>query len=317
MKSKASFQNTVKSKSRFQDFLKKCIRDKELILLVLIPVAWYAIFCYGPMYGVQIAFKDFRPSRGIWGSAWIGFEHFKIFFKSFYFKRIVLNTLIFNIYGLVFGFPLPIIFALLLNEIRFNPFKRVIQTVTYFPHFISTVIVVSMIVMLFSADTGVLNFTGLFNNGVNKPITNDPAYFRFLYIGSGIWQGFGFSSILYIAAISTIDPQLYEAATIDGATRFQKIVHITFPCIIPTIVIRLLLSLGSMFSMGAEKILLMYSPSTYVVADVISTYVYRVGLAGVDYSFGSAVGLFNTVINFILLVIFNTIARKAGETSLW
>ena len=298
-------------------FIKKCVRDRELILLVLIPVVWYLIFCYGPMYGLQIAFKNFRVSRGIWGSPWVGFEHFKRFFESFYFKRIVLNTLILNIYNLIFGFPIPIIFAILLNEIRLNRYKRLIQSVTYFPHFVSTVIVVSMIVMLFAADTGVLNFTGLFNNGVNKPITNDPAYFRFLYIGSGIWQNFGFSSVLYIAAISAIDPQLYEAATIDGATRIQKIIHITFPCILPTIVIRLLLLLGSMFSQGAEKILLMYTPSTYVVADVISTYVYRVGLAGMDYSFGSAVGLFNTVINFIVLIIFNTIARRLGDTSLW
>jgi putative aldouronate transport system permease protein len=285
--------------------------------MALLPVAWYIIFCYVPMYGIQLAFKEFRPSRGIWGSPWVGFEHFERFFSSIYFGRVVGNTLIINVYSLIFGFPVPIIFALLLNEIRFNPFKRIIQTVTYFPHFISTVIVVSMLTMLFAADTGVLNFTGIFNNGVNIPITNDPAFFRPLYIGSGIWQGFGFSSVLYIAAISAIDQQLYEAARVDGASRFQNIIHITLPCIMPAIIIRLLLQLGSMFSQGAEKIILMYTPSTYVVADVISTYVYRVGLTGANYSFGTAVDLFNTIINFITLIVFNTIARRMGETSLW
>ena len=308
---------TANKPKGFRLFFRKCVRDKELILLVLIPVAWYIIFCYAPMYGLQIAFKDFRPTRGISGSPWVGFEHFIRFFESFYFKRIVLNTFIINVYNLIFGFPIPIIFALLLNEVRSNRYKRLIQTVTYFPNFISTVIVVGMITMLFAADTGVLNFTGLFNNGVKSPITNDPAYFRFLYIGSGIWQSFGFSSVLYIAAITAIDPQLYEAATVDGASRIKQIIHITLPCIMPTIIIRLLLQLGQMFSQGAEKILLMYTPSTYVVADVISTYVYRAGLVGMEYSFGSAVGLFNTVLNFIFLVLFNTIARKAGETSLW
>ena len=285
--------------------------------MALLPVAWYIIFCYVPMYGIQLAFKEFRPSRGIWGSPWVGFEHFERFFSSIYFGRVVGNTLIINVYSLIFGFPVPIIFALLLNEIRFNPFKRIIQTITYFPHFISTVIVVSMLTMLFAADTGVLNFTGIFNNGVNIPITNDPAFFRPLYIGSGIWQGFGFSSVLYIAAISAIDQQLYEAARVDGASRFQNIIHITLPCIMPAIIIRLLLQLGSMFSQGAEKIILMYTPSTYVVADVISTYVYRVGLTGANYSFGTAVDLFNTIINFITLIVFNTIARRMGETSLW
>ena len=304
-------QNSIKL------FFKKCFRDRQLILMVLIPVTWYVIFCYIPMYGVQIAFKDFRPSKGIWGSPWVGFEHFKTYFNSMYFSRTVLNTLIINVYGLLFGFPLPILFAFALNEIRLRKYKRVIQTVTYFPNFISTVIVVSMITILFAADSGVLNFTALFNNGVRIPVIDDPRYFRLLYIGSGIWQSFGFSSVLYFAAIAGVDQELYEAATVDGASRFKKIIYITFPCIRPTITIRLLLSLGSMFSEGPEKLILMYSGNTYVVADVISTYVYRVGLSGGNYSFGSAVGLFNTVINFVTLYIFNAIIRKLGETSLW
>ena len=298
-------------------FLKRCVRDRQLILMVLIPIAWYVIFCYIPMYGVQIAFKDFRVSRGIIGSSWVGFKHFINFFNSYFFWRLITNTLVLNVYDLIFGFPVPIIFALMLNEIRLRKYKRVIQTVTYFPNFISVVIVVSMITMLFAADTGILNWTRFFNNGVAVSVTRNPDYFRRMFIGSGIWQGFGFGSVLYIAAISAIDPELYEAARIDGSTRLKNVFYITLPCILPTIIILLLFRLGGMFSMGAEKVLLMYSPNTYAVADVISTYVYRVGLTQMEYSYGSAVGLFNTVINFITLVVFNTIARRVGETSLW
>lgn len=299
-------------------FFKNCIRDKELILMVILPVLYYLIFCYGPMYGIQIAFRDFVPSKGITGSTWVGLKHFKQFFESFYFGRLIRNTLIFNIYSLIFGFPVPIIFALMLNEVRSRWYKKIIQSVTYFPYFISTVIVVSMITLLFAADTGVLNFTGLFT-GTKISVTNNPDYFRGLYIGSSIWHNFGFSAVLYMAAIAGIDMEKYEAATIDGASRLQKIFYITLPAIMPTIMIRMLLELGSMFSMGSEKLLLMQgsNSATLEVSDVISTYVYRVGLIGVEYSFGSAVGLFNTVLNFLVLVVFNWLARRFSETSLW
>jgi putative aldouronate transport system permease protein len=297
-------------------FWRLCCRDRQLILMVIIPVVWYIIFCYGPMYGIQIAFKNFRPARGIAGSDWVGFKHFIRFFESKYCWRVIRNTLVINIYQLVFGFPLPIIFAIMLNEVRSARLKKFVQSVTYFPHFISTVIVVSMLVQMFAADTGILNFTHLIY-GSNIAVTNDPRYFRLLYVGSGIWQNFGFGSVLYVAAISGIDTEMYEAASIDGASRWKCIWHITLPSILPTIMIQLLLRLGSMFSQGSEKILLMYSPSTYEVADVISTYVYREGLVGAEYSYGAAVGLFNTVVNFIMLFTFNQIARKAGETSLW
>ena len=304
------------NKSKALLFWKGCIRDRQLILLTLIPIAWYIIFMYVPMYGIQIAFKEFRPSRGITGSPWIGFDHFVDFIGSYFFFRLLRNTLLINVYSMIFGFPIPILFAIMLNELQSNKYRRIIQSVTYFPHFISTVVVVSLLTMLFAANTGVLNITHLIY-GQSRSITNDPRYFLALYIGSNIWQNFGFSSVLYIAAIAGIDPQLYEAAQIDGASRIGRIVHITMPGIMPTIMIRLLLQLGTLFSQGPEKILLMYSPSTYEVADVISTYVYRVGLAGMRYSFGTAVGLFNTVLNFSLLVVFNSIARKVGETSLW
>ncbi len=309
-------QYKLSTKSKALRFWKACIRDYQLILLTILPLIWYAVFMYAPMYGIQIAFKDFSPAKGITGSRWVGFEHFSEFIGSYYFFRLLRNTLFINVYSLIFGFPIPIIFAIMLNELKSNTYRRLIQSVTYFPHFISTVVVVSLLTMLFAADTGVLNFTHLLY-GKSKSITNDPAYFRTLYIGSNIWQNFGFSSVLYVAAIAGIDTQQYEAAQIDGASRIGRIVHITIPGILPTIMIRLLLQLGSLFSQGSEKILLMYSPSTYEVADVISTYVYRVGLAGMRYDFGTAVGLFDTVLNFVLLLVFNSIARKVGETSLW
>ncbi len=306
----------LSTRTKLRRFQKALVRDRQLIYLALIPIAWYIIFIYVPMYGIQIAFRDFRPSRGITGSPWVGLEHMKEFVTCFFFFRLLRNTFLINIYSLIFGFPIPIIFAIMLNEVGSNKYKRLIQSVTYFPHFISTVVVVSLLTLLFSANTGVLNFTHLIY-GKSMSITNNPRYFRTLYIGSGIWQSFGFSSVLYIAAIAGIDPQLYEAAQIDGASRIGRIAHITIPSILPTIVIRLLLQLGGLFSQGAEKILLMYSSSTYEVADVISTYVYRVGLAGMRYSFGTAVGLFNTILNFVVLLAFNALARKVGETSLW
>lgn len=308
------YAQTRSDKLRY--FLKLLVRDKQLIILIIIPILWYIIFCYVPMYGLQIAFKNFRPARGITGSEWVGLEHFIEFFNSYYFVRIVRNTFLINIYSLLIGFPIPIIFAVMLNELRSVKYKRIIQTVTYFPNFISTVIIVSMLTQMFDSSTGVLNFTRIFY-GENIPITNNPDFFRSLYIGSGIWQSFGFNSVIYVAAMAGIDMQLYEAARIDGASRWKCIWHITLPSIAPTITILLLLRLGALFTQGAEKILLMYSPSTYEVADIISTYVYRIGLAGAKYSFGTAVGLFNTVLNFAMLMIFNKLANKYGDTALW
>jgi putative aldouronate transport system permease protein len=284
---------------------------------MLLPVvAYYLVFHYEPMYGAQIAFKDFSPGKGIWNSPWVGFKYFKEWFNSVYFWRLMRNTLLINVYDVLFGFPAPIILALLLNEIKSRTFKRTAQTVTYLPHFISLVVVCGLIVDFLTND-------GLINNILNAlglesiPFMIKPEWFRTIYVTSGIWQGVGWGSIIYLAALSGVDPQLYEAATMDGAGRWKQTWHITLPCIMPTIVIMLILRLGQMLNVGAEKILLLYNPSTYETADVISTYVYRRGLLEMNYSYSTAVGLFNSIINFLLLVTFNKVSRRITETSLW
>lgn len=291
-------------------------RNKFIYLMVLPVVIYYLIFHYGPMYGVQIAFKNFSLTEGIWGSQWVGFDHFISFFKGFYFWRLLKNTVLINVYELLLAFPAPIILALLLNELRRMWFKRVVQTISYLPHFISVVVVVGMLVD-FTSQNGLINqFLAIF--GV-EPISflQKPEWFRTLYIGSGIWQSIGWGSIIYLAAMSNINSELYEAAKIDGANRFKQALHVTIPGIAPIIIILLILQIGSMMSVGFEKIILMYNPLTYDTADVISTYVYRKGILEANFSFSAAVGLFNAVINLTLLVLANRISAKVSETSLW
>jgi putative aldouronate transport system permease protein len=292
-------------------------RDRYLLLMALLPVVWYVVFCYVPMYGVLISFKDFSIGKGIMGSPWVGFKHFAQFFHSIYFIRLLRNTLLLSVLGLVVGFPVPIIFALMLNEFRDGPFKRVVQTISYLPHFVSLVVVVGMLVNFLSPSGGIVT-TVLARMGI-EPIAfmSTPAWFRPLYIGSDIWQNFGWDSIIYLAALSSVDPELYDAARVDGAGRWKQLLHVTLPSIAPTIVILLILSLGNLMSVGFEKIILMYNSSTYEVADVINTYVYRAGLLTARYSFGAAVGLFNSAINIVLLVIANSIARRVSAVSLW
>ena len=249
-------------------------------------------------------------------SPWVGFENFTDFFKGAYFSRLVVNTLAINLIDLVFGFPAPILLALLLNEIRWNPFKRLVQSISYMPHFISVVVLVGMLFDFFARD-------GLVNNIFKAFIANptaymqDPNWFRWLYVGSGIWQQVGWGSIIYMAALTNIDPSLYEAAMVDGAGRFRQLLHITLPGIMPTIMVLLILRLGSMMSVGYEKILLMYTPLTYETADVISTYVYRRGVLATDYSYSAAVGLFNSAINFALVIGANWLSKKYNNTGLW
>ena len=284
---------------------------------MLLPFAYYIIFYYLPMYGIVIAFKNFTISKGIIGSDWVGLKWFIDFFKSFYFGRLIVNTFLLNFYSILFGFPIPIIFALCLNEIRHELFKKTVQTVSYFPYFISVVIAVGMMVNFLSPNDGVVNII-LVKLGLNSvDFMSDPRWFRTLYVASGIWQYFGYTAIIYIAAISGIEQSMYEAATIDGATRLHKILHITIPSIMPTIVILLILNLGNMLNVGFEKVVLMYSPSTYSTADVISTYVYRRGVTNTEYSFASAVGVFNSFINFVLIIFFNKLAKKISDISLW
>ncbi len=292
-------------------------RDKYIIFLMIPVIIYYIVFHYTPMYGTIIAFKDFSMAKGIIGSDWAGFKYFKQFFSSIYFTRVLRNTLLLSVYSILWGFPVPIIFALCLNELKDGYFKRTIQTVSYLPHFISVVVVAGMITNFLSPTNGVVNLFIEHFNG--KPISflNEPGWFRTIYISSGIWQNFGWNSIIYLAAITGIDQSLYESAVIDGSTRFQQIIYITIPCILPTIMILLLLNLGSIMNIGFEKVLLLYSPLTYETADVISTFVYRRGVVQSEYSFGAAVGLFNSVVNFSMLIFFNKLSKTLTEVSLW
>jgi putative aldouronate transport system permease protein len=269
------------------------------------------------MYGIIIAFKKFSPMKGILDSAWVGFDHFQTFFNSVYFWRLLKNTLLLSIYSLFWGFPVPIIFALLLNEVREGIFKKSVQTISYLPHFISVVVVMGMIVNFTTVQGGVVNqMLGWIGIG---PINflSESGWFRTIYISSSVWQGFGWSSIIYLAAIAGIDPQLYEAAEMDGASRWRKMWHITLPCLLPTVAILFILAVGNLMDVGFEKIILLYNPTTYETADVISSFVYRQGILQANYSYSTAIGLFNNVINLILLVGVNRISRKLSETSLW
>ena len=298
-------------------FLKKQWYKSKYVYIMLIPVlAYFIIFCYVPMYGAIIAFKDFSPSKGVMGSTWVGFKHFTNFFHSYYFVRLLKNTLLINVYDVLFGFPSPIILALMLNEVRSKVYKRTVQTLSYLPHFIS-VVVAAGIILDFTSRTGVINKILLIFGIASIPFMTMPEWFRTIYVGSGIWQNLGWDSIIYLAALSSIDPQLYEAAKIDGAGRWKQLLYVTLPGIVPTITILLILRFGSMLSADFQKIILIYNPTIYDTADVISSYVYRQGILMNDYSYSTAVGLFNSLINFILLVIVNRVSKMANEVSLW
>jgi putative aldouronate transport system permease protein len=268
------------------------------------------------MYGIIIAFKKYNIVKGITGSPWVGFKHFKKFILDPYFWKLVRNTLLINIYGLLWGFPAPIILALVLNEVRMQSLKRFIQNVSYLPHFISTVVVCGIIVNFLAID-GPVNGIIKWLNGNQIQFLVKPEWFRTIYIASGIWQRAGWGSIIYLAALSGIDPNLYEAAKMDGGNRYHLLRHITLPCLVPTITIMLILNLGRLMSIGFEKIILLYNGSTYETADVISTYVYRRGLLGSDFSYATAVGIFQSVVGLILLMTANKIAKKIGDTGLW
>lgn len=297
--------------------IKKDLKRNRGVYLMLLPVVvYYIAFHYAPMYGAQIAFRDFEPVKGLWGSKWIGLENFKTFFDSYYFGRLIRNTVLLSAYDIIFGFPAPIILALMLNEVHHTPFKKFIQTVSYLPHFISTVVICGMI-LNFTAKNGLINQILMMFGGQSIPFLSLPQYFRPTYITSNVWQSIGWNSIIYLAAISNIDQQLYEAARIDGAGRFRQVLSVTLPSILPMIVILLILRLGNIMTMGAEKILLLYNASTYETADVISTFVYRKGMLEGNYSYSTAVGLFNSVINFTVLVLVNKISKKVSSSSLW
>lgn len=288
------------------------------LYLMFVPIlAFYIIFSYIPMYGAIIAFKDYSPQYGIWGSQWVGLKHFIDFFTSPDFTRIFWNTIKISFSSLIFGFPAPIILALLLNEVKTNAFKRTIQTITYMPHFVSLVVVCG-IIKSFVSDSGfitvLLSSIGLVER---TDLLGKKELFVPIYVITGIWQEIGWGSIIYLAALSGINMDLYEAASIDGAGRWRQLFAVTIPGIMPTIVIMLILRVGHIMSVGFEKIILLYNPLTYETADVISSYVYRRGLMEFNFSYSSAVGLFNSVINYALIIFANWVSRRAGESSIW
>jgi len=297
--------------------LKKDYKKNKYLYYMLIPVvAYFLIFHYQPMYGVQIAFKNYSFKHGIWGSPWVGFKHFQDFFNSYYFFRLLRNTLSISLNDLIWGFPAPILLALLINEIKKNAYKRLVQSVTYLPHFISLIVVCGMIKDFLSLD-GVVNNIIVQFGGEPIHFFAKADMFMPIFVSSNIWQQLGWGTIIYLAALTGIDPELYEAAKIDGANKFKQILYITIPGIMSTVIILFILRTGKILTVGSEKVLLLYNPTIYEKADVISTFVYRKGLEESNYSYAATVGLFNSVINFILLVSVNTLSKKYTDSSLW
>lgn len=287
------------------------------LYMMLIPVVlFYIVWLYMPMYGIQVAFRDFIPRRGISGSPWVGFDNFINFFRSVFAWRVVRNTFLLSFYSMVWGFPIPIILAIMLNEVRNKPFKRSVQTISYMPFFISLVVVCG-ILLDFSATTGVFGEIQRFLGRSPVNLMGDPRLFRSMFIASEIWQNTGFNAIIFIAALSTVNPELFEAAKIDGANRLRQIWHISLPGILPTITILLVLRIGSLMSVSFERVLLLQNGLTMEVSDVISTFVYRRGLIHFDFGLATAVGLFNSVINFAFLIAANRFANKVTGTGLW
>ncbi|MFD1430252.1 MULTISPECIES: ABC transporter permease [Lacticaseibacillus] len=292
-------------------------QHKTLYLMMLIPIVFTLIWSYWPMYGIIIAFKNYSPAFGIFGSPWTGLDNFTRFFKGYFFGNIIWNTLRISIYGLLVSIPLPIILALMFNEIRVKWFKSTVQTISYIPNFISVVIIVGMINFFFGTQNGVINSIITMFGGKAVDFLGSPGAFPHLYVWSGIWQGVGWGTLIYTAAMSGIPQDQYEAAYLEGASRFQIIRNITIPAIMPTIVISAILATGGIMAVGFDKTFLMQNASNLSTSEVLSTYVYKVGLVNGEYSFSTAVGLFNNVVNFIFLFIVNKFAQHVGDTSLW
>lgn len=313
--------DTVGDKEVSKEFLRR-LRKKQLkksipLYILLAPsFILLILFAYYPMYGLIIAFKNYVPTLGFWGSPWVGFAHFRQFFNSYQFELTLRNTLSISLYSILVGFPLPIGMALLSNQIRHEGFKKTFQVTTYLPHFISTMVMAGMILLFLSPSTGLIaNFLGLFNIQMPNLLSN-PRYFNHVYVWSDVWQHVGWDSIIYLAALSSIDPAYYEAAEIDGASRLQKILHIDVPLLIPTTMILLILRAGSVLNIGFEKVLLLQNPLNLAASEIISTYVYKVGMQSFQYSLSTAIGLFNTVVNLIILLTVNWISKRATKTSL-
>jgi putative aldouronate transport system permease protein len=295
---------------------KKIWKNRALYVMIIPVLAYFIIFCYAPMSGIIMAFQKYKPSLGLLHSKWVGLKNFTTFFESYYFWRLLRNTLSLSIKDILFSFPAAIIFALMLNEVRNRRFKKTVQTISYLPYFISLVVVCGLVAD-FTEGGGVISNLFAKFGGPQGGLLSNPNYFQGIFIASNIWQNLGYNSIVYISALSAIDPQLYEAARVDGATRWQQTIKITLPSLMPTIIIMLILRVGSIMTVSYQKVILLYSPATYETADVISTFVYRKGLLDNDYSYSTAIGLFNSVVNLILILATNKFSKKFSETSLW
>lgn len=297
--------------------LRDIARDKQLYLLLLPFILYFVLFKYKPMGGLLIAFKDYSVFRGMQGSPWVGLEHFRVLFRSPYLGRIVRNTFLISVYSLIFGFPAPIILALLLNSVRNRPFRKVVQTFTFLPHFVSAVVVAGLVTNFLAPTNGIVNIA-LSRLGMQRVyFLTRPDFFRPILISMGIWKETGFGSIVYLAALSAIDPQLYEAAFMDGASAWRRLVHITIPGILPTVMVLLVLRLGTLLNVGHETIILLYQPSTYETADVINTFVYRTGLTEGRYDLAAAVGLMNSVVALVLVTVANYVSKRGTEYGVW
>lgn len=292
-------------------------RHWQLYLMLVLPVAYLIIFAYLPMGGAVIAFKDYSIRGGIWGSEWVGLKHFKNFFTTPDFKNLMTNTLALSLYSLIISFPMPILLALAINEMRGRHYKKVVQMVTYLPYFISTVVLVGIMQNIFSVRTGLVNNIIMLFGGKAIDFMGKPGLFRSLYVWSGVWQGMGYSAVIYIAALASVDISQTEAAIIDGAGRFARVWNVDIPAIMPTIVIQLILAVGSIMSLGFEKVYLMQNPVNMQTSEIISTFVYKRGLINFQYSYATAVGLFNSVCNMVLIVLANMFSKRVNETSLW
>jgi len=306
----------MKYKVNHVKLIKKDMQRNWSLYLMILPIfVFYLLFEYKPMYGALIAFQDYRPAKGF-GDEWVGFKHFIRFFKNPFFFQLLRNTLRINILNLVFGFPIPVMLALVLNELKPSKYKTVMQIIMYLPHFISVVVIVGML-SSFSLSDGLFNDIIASFGGQRRPLLQDKTIYLVEYVGSGVWQSFGWGTIIYIAALSGIDKELYDAASVDGAGRWKQTMHITLPGIAPTIITMLILRMGSMLSIGYNKTLLLANNAVMEVADVIGTYVYRTGLQDKQWSYSTAISLFNNIVNIILLVTANKVSRKVSETSLW
>lgn len=292
-------------------------RHWQLYILILPALIYFIIFCYAPMYGIQLAFKDYNALLGITKSPWVGFDHFIRFFRSYQFEKLLKNTISLSLWQLILGFPIPVILALSLNYARNAKFKRFVQTITYAPHFISIVVLVGMLNIFFAIKGGIVNQIITAFGGEAILFMGKEKYFQPLFVGSGIWQNMGWNAIIYLATLSGVSPELHEAAVMDGASKIKRVLHIDLPSILPTIIIMLILNFGQLMGIGFEKAYLMQNSLNMGKSEIIATYVYKIGLIDAQYGFATAVGLFNSIINFILLIVVNKISSKVSETSLW